>query len=236
MNATMQVAAEDVRAFRRDGWVVLRHVVTPADVARLGALLDGHRHRHGGDVVDEPSAAGGGKDGYGDPNSDVSRDYFLSVPGVAEWHHEVGLYDAARALLGVDEVRVVRDRLFVKEPGVGERTMWHQDAPFTHEATGELVVLWIPLAIDGAAGAPLRIACGTHTGPAILESGLSWWLEVIGPEFEVVEEADIEDRYRVETALASVGDIVVLHGQVVHSSEPNRSASERVAYSVRLSA
>jgi ectoine hydroxylase-related dioxygenase (phytanoyl-CoA dioxygenase family) len=230
----MQVTDEQLDAFRRDGWVLLRDVVAPEAVDRVRALLESHRREHEHEAA--PTGKGGGKDGYGDPNSDVSRDYFLSVPGVAEWHREVGLYDAAQALLGVDDATVVRDRLFLKAPGVGERTMWHQDGPFTQEATGDLVVLWIPLAIDGEAGAPLRLASGSHRGPAMLESGLSWWLDVIGPEFEVVEEGDVERRYKVETAVASVGDIVALHGRVVHASEPNRSSSERVAYSVRFSA
>lgn len=233
-----RVTQTDVDDFRRDGWVMLRDELTSADVARLADLIDAHRRDHAHDGATGKSGATAdnerGGDGYGDPNSDVSRDFFATVPGVLEWHREVGLHEVAGTLLGVNETRAVRDRLFVKAPGLGERTMWHQDGPFTHEAPGELVVLWIPLAIDGADAAPLRIACGSQSGPPTIESGLAWWRSVIGTEFAVVEEADIEELYRVATALASVGDVVALHGQVLHASQPNRSPSERVAYSVRF--
>lgn len=227
----------DVDGFRRDGWTLIRGALTPADVARLAGLIDDHRFAHADDAVPDTADGTekeGGKDGYGDPNSDVSRDFFATVPGVAEWHREVGLHKVAGALLGVEETEAVRDRLFVKAPGEGERTMWHQDAPFTPEATGELVVLWIPLSIDGADAAPLLLACGSHHGPPMIESGLAWWRTVIGTETGVVEEADIAGLYRVEEAVASVGDVVALHGKVLHASKPNRSLSERVAYSVRL--
>jgi ectoine hydroxylase-related dioxygenase (phytanoyl-CoA dioxygenase family) len=229
-------------SFRRDGWVLLRGALTPGDVARVATLLEQHRHGHvAGDTpsgAQEGAAADrgkdGGKDGYGDPNSDVSRDYFLKVPAVADWHRQVGLHQIAGALLGAESTVVVRDRMFVKAPGVGERTMWHQDGPFTQEAAGELVVLWIPLAIDGEAGAPLQMANGSHNGPAMLESGLAWWNDIIGNDSTIIEEGDVERLYPVRTAVASVGDIVALHGHVLHASLPNRSTTERVAYSVRL--
>jgi hypothetical protein len=229
LDALTSVGPQDVDAFRRDGWTTARGVLAPTVLARLAALVDAHRRVHAGDVVTDD-----GVHGYGDPNSDVSRDFFLRVPGVNDLHRELGLFEIAEALLGVASARVVRDRIFIKAPGVGERTMWHQDGAFTHEAEGDLVILWIPLAIDGADGAPLRMASGSHYGPPMIESGLAWWRETIGDQFAVVEEADVEQQYRVETALASVGDVVALHGKVLHASLPNRSPSERVAYSVRF--
>jgi ectoine hydroxylase-related dioxygenase (phytanoyl-CoA dioxygenase family) len=237
MGHPMRVTAADVHALRADGFAVLRGALDRDDVGRLAAVLDSHRLAPVGAPVGGPAAdadrTGLGHDGYGDVNSPDSRDFFLRVPEVAAWHDEVGLAGAAAALLGTAGARAVRDRLFVKTPDGGERTMWHQDQPLTQEATGDLVVLWVPLAIEDGA-APLVIARGSHGGPKMIESGIAWWRHVDGTDSAVVEAADIEERFDVVTATASVGDVVALHGLVLHASEPNHSPAERAALSTRF--
>jgi ectoine hydroxylase-related dioxygenase (phytanoyl-CoA dioxygenase family) len=102
------------------------------------------------------------------------------------------------------------------------------------EATDALVVMWIPLAIDGEAGAPLRVARASQHGPKMIESGIATWRHKDGTDAEVVDASVIEDTFEVVTAQASVGDIVALHGFVLHSSLPNMSPSDRVALSTRF--
>jgi hypothetical protein len=222
------VSDSDVESFQRDGFAILRGGLTAGDVARLAELIADHRSEHA------PEAPGSGNfDAYGDVNSGASRDFFAKVPSVAAWQIDAGLPDAAAELLGTERARVVRDRLFVKEPNGGERTMWHQDQPLTEEAQDGLVVLWIPLAIDENA-APLVIARGSQHGPEMIESGIAWYRDYLGAQGAVVEASDIEETHEVVTARVSVGDVVALHGGVLHASEPNHSGTERVALSVRL--
>jgi ectoine hydroxylase-related dioxygenase (phytanoyl-CoA dioxygenase family) len=228
MTAPVRVMQADVDSFREDGFTVLRGVLDTDDVVRLAQAINEHRQAE----ADGTSPDDDG--GYGSYNSDTSRDFFLRVPAVARWHAETETATAAAALLETASARPVRDRLFVKSAGDGAGTMWHQDHPLTKEASGELVVMWIPLAIDGEAGAPLRVARASQHGPKMIESGIATWRHVEGTDAEVVEADVIENQFEVVTAAASVGDIVALHGFVLHASLPNRSASERVALSTRF--
>ena len=127
----------------------------------------------------------------------------------------------------------MRDRLFLKAPGVGERTLWHQDTPLTREATTPLVVLWTLLTGGGPENAPLRVAVGSHRGGVVLESGLAHFRSLTGPGTTLLDATEIERRHEVATVPARWGDVVALDGLVLHASLPNPSPVERLAYAVR---
>src|SRR5690349_1142027 len=106
---------EQIDAFRRDGAVLLRGVLTPDEVETLRAGVERNLASLG------PLGMNATKPG--DPGAFV-EDFrnWQRIPEYEQVFRESALASAAGALMGAERVRLFHDHLLVKEPGTLDRT------------------------------------------------------------------------------------------------------------------
>jgi ectoine hydroxylase-related dioxygenase (phytanoyl-CoA dioxygenase family) len=216
MLRAMGLDASDRASFEANGYVVVRGLLAPDELARFGAAVDrGVAQRSAGDPR---------------PLGERSRyeQSFRQCMNLWEdcadvrpltFHQAIGA--AAAELLGVPVVRLWHDQALYKEPG-GRGTDPHHDQAYWPLAETNTVTAWI--AFDGA---DLESGCmgyvpGSHrfgerrpfpdifTGSGFdLEKGAE--ARGIPPRFEPVEP----------------GDVAFHHGLTIHCAQPNRSQRTR---------
>ena len=198
-------------AFRRDAFVKLPHVLSPAAVRRLAERLD-HllRAEHGDDVAGR----------------------FLALEQM--WlHDEVmrlvalspRLGGLAAELLGEPAVRIYHDNALSKEPGCG-RTPWHHDAEHFPLATVQAVTAWIPVTAIPAFMGPLAFARGSHLRDVV--GGLSF--DKVGTTYDVaVARRFVESDVAVDASPFAVGEVSFHSALCFHTAGPNRSTQPRRA-------
>ncbi|CAE7812829.1 htxA, partial [Symbiodinium sp. CCMP2456] len=149
-------------------------------------------------------------------HSDLLRRAALS-PRLALW--------AAR-LLGVSQVRLYQDALFMKYPRHGP-TRWHSDLALAPFDTNAFVTVWLALTpVPAKGGAGLRFAQGSHR---------DYTLQYHSDLADSYTQDDLSSRYRIaEGTDLQPGDATWHHGWTLHAASPlDRSArSPRVAWAI----
>lgn len=145
--------------YARDGVVCLRGCLNQGWVARAVAGLERQNAAPGPLSQAFPARRGSGA--------------FLSH--LHGWRHDPDiravalqspLPQAVAEVLGVEELRLLYDQSFTKEPGADAPTPWHHDITFWPVAGGPLVSAWIALdEVDGDSGA-VHFLVGSHLTPA----------------------------------------------------------------------
>jgi phytanoyl-CoA hydroxylase len=136
--------------------------------------------------------------------------------------------DDAMAELGVREPRVVQSMAILKPPGIGGEVGWHQDATFLYTEPATVVGLWFALDDARRDNGCLWAIPGGH------REGLRQRFVRApggGTRFVALDERPF-DGARAVALEAPRGTMVALHGLLPHRSDANRSASWRLAYSV----
>lgn len=205
----------DNTSYERDGFAVLRQLLTPAKVERCRADLtrlagDGTR----GDALNlryrmKLSATTGGEvlDAI-DPVTDLA-------PSIAEVAEGPALSSVMREVFG-ETPRLFKDKAIIKPPGCPGYA-WHQDFiswPFFPRSFTTVLV-----AIDGSdeRSGCLEFMRGSH---------LKGYLSPTDGDFHDLEEGAFAREDRVAVALEP-GDAVVFGAWTVHGSGVNRSPSAR---------
>jgi ectoine hydroxylase-related dioxygenase (phytanoyl-CoA dioxygenase family) len=152
----MRTSTEQVAAFRRDGAVVLRGILSRDRLATLERGVE----RNLADL----SPLGMNATKPGEPGAFV-EDFrnWQRIPEYAEAVEGSRLPAAAAALMGAREVRLFHDHLLVKEAGTLDRSPWHQDQPYYCIDGSQTVSFWIPLD-PVARPSTLEFVAGSHAG------------------------------------------------------------------------
>ncbi|XP_038600462.1 phytanoyl-CoA dioxygenase domain-containing protein 1 [Tachyglossus aculeatus] len=135
--------------------------------------------------------------------------------------------------LGFEEPVVVQSMYIFKQPKVGGEVMPHQDATFLYtEPLGRVMGVWIALEDATPENGCLFFIPGSH------KSGISRRM-VRAPPGSVPFTSFIgsEPVYQDSSFIAAPirkGGLVLIHGEVVHKSELNRSLNSRHAYTFHL--
>src|ERR1044072_8980622 len=131
--------------YERDGATVLRGVLSPEQVARVGHAIDRVMARK----PDEPDFM------YGKNNSEPGEGLFFGSlfawlwdPDIKDLVLDSDLARIAGELMGAAKVRFFYDQILVKEPATVNRTPWHQDLPYWPVRGEQIISLW--LALDAA--------------------------------------------------------------------------------------
>ncbi len=201
-----------VEAFARDGVVVVRGIVTPAEVEALAAGIE--------QVLAEPSDRSNVVSSADDPGCFV-EDFcrWQDVPEIGRVALESALPEAAAALMDSMRARFYHDHVLVKEAGTTQRTPWHQDQPY-YNVSGRGVSAWVPIDEVPKGGSP-EFWAGSHLGPwrlprTFLDEQAKWF-----PEGSLAEIPDIEsDRsaYDIRQWQLSPGDALFFSFESVHSA------------------
>jgi phytanoyl-CoA hydroxylase len=238
---------EAVRAFRRDGVVVIERFVEPAACDRLRAraveLVEGfeppaqrtvfstHDQRHARDRYFEESAGGIGfffeeeapdainKIGHALHDLDPVFDAFSHGPRLA----------AVAASVGLPSAVVVQSMYIFKQPNIGGEVTCHQDSTYLYTRPMSVVGFWF--AIEDArrdngclAGLPGEHRKGLRS---LFHRGADGALrtDVIDPSIEW-------DMSRLEHLEVERGTLILFDGCFPHLSAANRSPRSRHAYTL----
>ncbi|XP_032993727.1 phytanoyl-CoA dioxygenase domain-containing protein 1 isoform X1 [Lacerta agilis] len=135
--------------------------------------------------------------------------------------------------LGFENPVVVQSMYIFKQPGIGGEVTPHQDATFLHtEPLGRVIGLWIALENATLENGCLWFIPGSHT------SGITRRMVRTAPgtipctKF-VGSEQTYDDRQFIPVPVEK-GGLILIHGEVVHKSEPNLSEKSRHVYTFHI--
>ncbi len=243
---TYQVSVEEYMTFRRQGFLVVRGLVSPDEIGELrshtedlmqGRLPEqsGHeldRGDHDSGVATQPLAA---------PPEHLSpaekAEYFLRIHMLhrqLELHERYllhpGVLDVLQALIGPD-VLALQTMLFVKGPGKPGQG-WHQDTYYIPTHPDTLCGAWIAIDDCDERNGAMWFATGSQHEPVYPPesgygygdhqlSGVGGVSGVSNPNDEENDLSRIADRYSQLLVSAKAGDVVFFAGHVLHRSKQN---------------
>ena len=218
----MGATPEQIEAFQRDGFAVVRDLLSDDELNFYGAAVDAGVAMRKAD--DQRALA---------EKSRYERE-FIQCMNLWEdcadvrpltFHQRVA--GVAAALLGVPRLRLWHDQALYKEPG-GSPTDGHQDSPYWPVSESESITAWIP--IDGStleAGAMGYVA-GSH------KLGLKAFVNIFGDEEpDDLLKSAVELKGR-EPAFVEVprGGVAFHHGLTFHVAKPNTTERVRRVHTV----
>ena len=227
--ARARVSPELVEAWRRDGAVCVRQLLTPAEVQRLREGIDAN--------LAQPSPRAKVASRPDDPG------YFIE--DFCNWQHNAAyrelifhspLAAAAGLLTGSREIRLYHDHMLTKEPGTRSPTPWHQDQPYYNVEGMSNCSLWIP--VDPVRRhSTLEFVAGSHLGPwlmprSFMDHQAKWF-----PEGSLAELPDIEGTRAMQPILGwalEPGDVVCFHMLALHAAAGVDGDRRRRVFSLRL--
>jgi ectoine hydroxylase-related dioxygenase (phytanoyl-CoA dioxygenase family) len=223
------VPPEQVAAFGRDGAVVLRGLLSPAEVALLREGIEAN--------LAHPSPRAKVASAREDPGWFI-EDFCCWQENAAyrRFIFESALGEVGAALMGSAGVRLYHDHMLTKEPGTRARTPWHQDQPYYNISGSQNCSFWIPVDPVSRA-ATLEFVAGSHRGPwlmprSFMDAQAKWF-----PEGSLADLPDVEaqrDAHRIVGWELAPGDAVCFHMLTLHASGGVAAGQRRRVFSVRL--
>jgi chlorinating enzyme len=227
-----RVKVDEYKAYWRDGYWVVRNLVTPSDVETLRTFAM--------DLLYGRLAI----PGVMQPTSDDPQELYKRFTRVHMLHRHFApaerylLYprvlDVLQALIGPD-VLALQTMLFLNPPGLGGQG-WHQDAYYITTYPETLIGVWVALDRADEANGCLWVTPGSHTEP-IYPSPDRHHLyaeESFDDLGQVEHVSSLDEEANTLTRVAKrypdpipcvvePGDVIFFHSHLLHRSYPNRT-------------
>ncbi len=226
VRSDIQLTEAQHAAFRRDGFLVVENLTTPAEIASLCVAYDRlfteRRGWENGDLFDMV--------GCDSTEKALSLPQLLWPSRYEPYLRQTQLcasaYSIARQLLGPD-IENILEHAIMKPPRGGSATPWHQDDAFSRRGSGfvEAISIWMPLQDVSAGSGCMRYIRGSNLGPLYPHQSPGNDPRIHG--LEVVSPPDL--THCVEVPLPA-GAAVIHHSRTLHSAGVNSSAQPRRAY------
>ncbi|MBL8698740.1 MAG: phytanoyl-CoA dioxygenase family protein [Alphaproteobacteria bacterium] len=227
----LETAAPD--DYAADGVVVVRGLLSPAQVATLAAAVDRAMAAPGPMALDFNDRGSPGRF-FGDMfmwqrDADF-RAAFFDTPAAA----------TAGRLMAASHVHLFYDQIFAKEPGTPRRTPWHQDATYWPVTGDMLATAYLALDPIDATNGAVEYVAGSHRwavdfAPAPFREGGSEARRYVKSPLPPLPDIDAQrgslDMRSFELA---PGDAVVFHGRLVHGAGGNPSGRRRRTVALRF--
>ncbi len=203
------LSADHIQAFRRDGFIKLKHVISPGALALLRQEMGVQFERLG----DQSGTRFGSLEMMWE-SSEIIREFVFSRR----------LAKLATELLGVSAIRLYHDNGLSKQPGCG-RTPWHYDAHHFPIATENVVTVWVPLQAIPASMGPLGFARGMQVVKLIEDIPFN--------KFDASYDRRIMERLHeqaieVNATPFDLGEVSFHHNLNLHTAGPNRTTTPRM--------
>ena len=235
-----RVTVEQYKQFRRDGYLVVRGLVTPEEVAELALyteqLIAGERSMPG---VDPPAADASESERrlhydrvHMPHRTEAIAERFLLHPRVV---------DVLEALIGPD-VLALQTMLLFKQPGHAGQG-FHQDSYYIPTQPDSLIGAWMAIDRADEGNGCLWMTPGSQAEPIYPDcDGVTQQGDIILNDIEAIKSAshpDVETntlarialRYDREDAVpAEPGDVIFFGGHIFHRSHRNDSGRPRRAF------
>ena len=243
------VSVEEYSTFKRNGFLVVRDLVSPAEVAELrlhtedlmqGRLPEQNRHMKEGDKPGHGVAVQGLEAPPAHLSPDEKAQYFLRIHMLhrqLELHERYMLHprvlDVLESIIGPD-VLALQTMLFLKPPGKPGQG-WHQDRFYIPTHPDTLCGAWIAIDDCDELNGAMWMALGSGSEPIYpphaslgynafgqreLE-GIKYVGGVSDPDDEKNDLSRIADKYPQVLVPAKAGDVVFFNGHILHRSKKN---------------
>ena len=209
------VTEDEIRAFEADGCVAVRGVYQPDWIELLKeGVAEAMRTKGFYSRRMEEAGAVFFTDYIASDRVAALKRFALEGPGA-----EVGA-----ALMRSKRANFLFDGIFVKEPGVTKRSVWHQDQPYYCVEGSQIVVLWAPLD-PCPASVSLQCVKGSHTWgkafrPIRFRDGGDFGRATADG---YMDPPDVEREHadRIVSWDLEPGDVVAFHGMTIHGAPGN---------------
>jgi ectoine hydroxylase-related dioxygenase (phytanoyl-CoA dioxygenase family) len=208
------LSAQQIEHFRRDGYVKLKHVLSPEvldyygrEITRQVLLLNNQT---------KPMSE---RTTYEKAFLQISNIWTKSDV-VKEFAFSRRLARIAAELLGVRGVRMYHDQALYKEPG-GGITPWHADQYYWPLSNPNTVTVWIPLQATPLELGPLAFSIGSHQ----FEMGRD--LEISDESEKKIQRSLKDHNYQLDEAPFDLGEVSYHYGWTFHRAAPNTSDRPR---------
>ena len=202
-----------IEAYRSDGFVAVRGLIDPVEIAMLAAAVDaGVARRKARDTrrLDEKSRY---------EQSFLQCQYMWEdSPDIRPLTFHADVCRMAAELMGASAVRLWHDQALYKEPG-GKSTQAHQDHPYWPIAEDHTITAWIPLIEVGRETGCMGYVPGSHRDAR-------QFVDIFAGDDS--KGPQIADQAVFVPALP--GDVLFHHGRTMHMALPNQSGATRRAY------
>ncbi|KAJ3989146.1 phytanoyl-CoA dioxygenase [Lentinula detonsa] len=159
----------------------------------------------------------------------VFRKVTLENPKVQAVAHDLAMH--------VDPV-ALQSMVICKQPEIGGEVGEHNDSTFLYTDPPSALGFWFALERCTPLNGALSFLPGSHLTTPItkrfvrLPEGGTGFEKIVPPEIEAQAATSAQGKYILEAC--SPGDLVLIHGAVLHKSERNTSSHTRFAYTFHM--
>lgn len=160
-----------------------------------------------------------------DANRTLKIKGHLAFPWLMEIARNAHILDAVEDLIGPD-ILLFGSSIFAKDARNPSYVSWHQDSAYFGLTPHNEVTAWVALTDASTEMGCLRIAPGSHRGPALKH------VETFAKDNMLAKGqtlVGIDEDSAITMPLAA-GQFSLHHEQTAHSSLPNRSTERRVGF------
>ena len=215
--APLALPAAVVAAYRQNGYVKLKQVLSPEVIAFYGSVISRKVVELNTDHT--PLAE---RDTYGKAFLQIMN-IWEQDETVREFSFSPRLARIAAELMGVAGVRLYHDQALYKEPGGGV-TPWHVDQFYWPLSNSNTCTVWVPLQATPLALGPLAFSIGSQ----IFDKGREL---PIGDDSEKQMAFKLKD-FPVDETPFDLGEVSFHAGWTFHRASPNTSDRSRAVMTV----
>ncbi|MBW7456595.1 phytanoyl-CoA dioxygenase family protein [Paenibacillus sepulcri] len=229
------VSVDEYKHYHREGYVVVKGLVSKEDIGRLYQLAEQTRLDSKEKIkAPDPNS----KDPLKEEFTNLTRVHMLSrLEAVAEQGLlNPRILDVTEALIGPD-VYAVQSMMFLNPPGRGGQG-WHQDSCYIKTHPDTLIGAWVALEKADEENGCLWVVPGSNHEPVYPPEGMGGGnvhaLDAFGDLNAVHNVSHLDDEVNTLSRIVAkyppaipvpmeAGDVLFFHSHLFHRSYPNRT-------------
>ncbi len=212
LNAPFTLAADDLHFFEENGYVKLKHVLSPELIEHYRKAIAARVAELSADALPLEQ-----RDTYGKAFLQIMN-LWIESDAVKEFVFGKRLARIAAQLMGVTGVRIYHDQALYKEAG-GGITPWHADQYYWPVSSNKMVTAWVPLQDTPSEMGPLAFCEKSHRFQ-------------IGRDLEIGDHSEMTLKealkaFRMEDSAFELGDVSFHAGWTFHRAGANTTSRPR---------